>query len=106
MGKTKKLDEVFKLKKELRECHETITTLEKQLLRYQKEQTEPKLSKEDKKLAKKLEKELVEQKNKCPKCNNGDLVISDLGVRILTICSKKCGYRSVVKHVKEEAKES
>lgn len=102
MGKTKRLDEIFSLKKELRECHETISTLEKQLVRYQKEQSEPKLSKAEKKKRDREQKETVVKKDKCPECSQGDIVYADLGVRELVTCSKKCGFRQFRKVGKNE----
>ena len=102
MGKTKKLDEVFTLKKELRECHETITTLEKQLLRFQKESAEPKLTKAEKKQVKLLTES---RSDPCPKCEEGYRVYASLGVREIITCSKKCGYREIVKTNGKEKKE-
>jgi len=99
MGKTKKPDEVFSLKKELRECNETIATLEKQLALHKKEKNEQKKEKAEKKRAKELEK----KNNMCPDCGTGSKVYSDLGIRKITTCSNKCGYKEVVKtNVKEE----
>jgi ribosomal protein S14 len=96
MGKTKKPDEVFSLKKELRECNET---LEKQLALHKKEKNEQKKEKAEKKRAKELEK----KSNMCPDCGTGSKVYSDLGIRKITTCSNKCGYKEVVKtNVKEE----
>lgn len=104
MGKTKKNEEIYSLKKELRECHETIRTLEKELLRFQKEKEEPKLTKAEKKLAKKQQEVVIE--DKCPKCDSGKKVYGDLGVREIITCSKRCGYREIVKinGKKEESK--
>jgi hypothetical protein len=93
MGKTKKPDEVFSLKKELRECNETIANLERQLALHKKEKNEQKKEKVEKKKAKELEK----KKNLCPDCETGTKVFSDLGIRKITTCSNKCGYKEVVK---------
>lgn len=96
MSKKEKADEVFSLKKELRECNETIANLEKQLALYKKEHKKEKVEK-------KQTKEQEKRKNLCPDCQIGNKVYSDLGIRKITTCSNKCGYKEVTKsNVKEE----
>ena len=96
MGKTKKNEELFSLKKELRECNETIANLERQLALHKKQNSEEKAEK-------KKAKETVKKNNLCPECQTGTKVYSDLGIRKITTCSNQCGYKEVVKaNVKEE----
>lgn len=90
MGKTKKTDDVYRLEKELREYKDIIKSLERQLKKRDKEE---KVSTSEKK----KEKPLKEEKDKCPDCKSGDIIVSDLGVRIISSCSKKCGWRKITK---------
>lgn len=97
MGKTKRTDEVFSLKKELRECNETIANLERQLSLHKNQ------NKQEKREKKKV-KEQEKKENACPDCETGKKVFSDLGIRKITTCSNKCGYKEVVKANVEKEK--
>ena len=105
-GKTKRLDDIIKLQKEVKECREIIKSLERQLKKREKEPDSDTSKREQKKLEKIALKEL-DNRDKCPTCKSGDLITADLGVRLITSCSKKCGYRLIVKFdgKKEESEE-
>jgi predicted RNase H-like nuclease (RuvC/YqgF family) len=97
MSRTKKADteEIELLRREIKDLNSTIRHLEREI---KKQGNKP-----DSKGAKKRQDAIIQedwdQKNKCPQCCKGDLIKSDLGVRMITSCSIGCGYREVTRKV-------
>ena len=101
MGKTKRLDDIIRLKKELKEANETIRKLEHKLIKKEQEPDSDTSKRQQRKVEKAAQKEL-DSRDKCPGCKTGEIIISDLGIRLISTCSKKCGWRNITKHGKKE----
>lgn len=97
MSKLKKTDEIFILKRKIREQEETIRKL------YRKLNNELKQEKHEAKKSTKIKEPEAEQipdekdGSKCPQCPKGKLIVSDLGFRVMTSCSD-CKYKKVTKN--------
>lgn len=109
MGKTKKDSEAFKLKKELRECQQEISTLQKELEKYQKAKSEDTLTRTERKLQKRLEKEAKKEvkpiPSKCEKCGTGEIVTTDIGVKYLDMCNNCKARKTRKKEIGKEEKD-
>ena len=88
VGKTRRLDKIIQLEKELKEARDCIKSLERKLKKDEKV---------EKKEIKTSFKELAKESDKCPDCSSGDVILADLGVRMIASCSKRCGWRKITK---------
>lgn len=84
--KRKDIDELHKLRKELKEKDTIIKSLERQIANLNKE-FELEIKEKD------LIEEIELKKDKCPKCKKGKIKLLDLGPKMLQTCTE-CTYRS------------
>lgn len=89
-SKVRKTDEIFQLKRKIKELQDE----NKKLLRKLNNET-----KKEKSIAKDLPKPIVEKDPaSCEDCSKGKIQVIDLGARKMFVCSLGCGYRKVIKN--------
>jgi predicted RNase H-like nuclease (RuvC/YqgF family) len=87
-SKQRNVDQIFELKREIKQLQETIKKLEREL------KNEAKVEKKEK-ATKTVEVKVPE--GGCPECRKGKLKTIDLGVRTLVTC-EECKYRKTTKN--------
>lgn len=88
-SKVRKTDEIFQLKRQIKELQDE----NKKLLRKLNNE-----AKKEKSIAKDLPKPIVEKDPASCACGKGKIIALDLGFRKMLSCSVSCGYRKVIKN--------
>jgi hypothetical protein len=93
-SKPRKADEIFELKKIIKDRDDEIRRLHRKLHNQEKQEKFEKKAQSKKKVPA-VPKET--EPDQCPDCAKGKLKITDLGARNLTTCTV-CNYRKVTKN--------
>lgn len=91
MGRSKKQQsDLERLEAELKE----LKSFNKSLKRQVKISNRPQVVEVD---DSELEQQFTKKVDVCPKCQKGEIKVTDLGIKSLEACSNGCGYRKTIK---------